>query len=188
MSHSSRLDVRLGQTGVSSTDPNRSGLPGPAPSTVIWELHHLLVLHSSDNRQLHHPCPAGLFPPPREEEGALPANSPASQTSFHSSLPSAPEKETSESGNFPGVCSGQAPCSCRSARGSALRRASTRGEGKDHRSSACTRPALSGVNLKMRLETLGPETISAPSLRVGSGEISLSYVFLPQTQRSLGEL
>jgi len=73
------------------------------------------------------PCTAGLFPPLREEERALPASSPRPQTSFRSSLPSAPEKETSERGNLPGVCSGRA----QRPRRSALRRAGTRGEGKD---------------------------------------------------------
>lgn len=62
------------------------------------------------------------------------------------------------------------------------------GKGGTVHSSACTRPALSAVHLKMRQEIRGPETLSAPSLRVGCGEVSLSDVFLPQTQRSLGEL
>lgn len=136
------LGIQLGQTEIMSMEGVRraqnptGGLAGSVPKVVIWELHHLPIPHSSatsqDERQLCCPCPAGLFPPLREEERALPANSPGPQTSFHSGLPHTPEKETSESGNLTGVCSGRAPCPCRSTHGNALQRACMPGEGKAH--------------------------------------------------------
>ena len=56
-----------------------------------------------------------------------------------------------------------------------------------------TRPPAPGqryleLTWKKRQRFLGPETISASALRAGSGEVSLSYVFLPQTQSLLSEL
>lgn len=135
------------------------GLPGSVPKVVIWELHHLLIPHSSatSKRQLCCPCPVGLFLPLQEEERALPANSPGPQTSFHSGLLSGPEKETFR--NLPGVCSGRAACLRRSAHRSALQRARMPGEGKDHHLAPCTGPVLSQVNMEKAMEILQKQSL-----------------------------